>query len=411
VTAVHAELGVNVPHMGGHGVHRQEELAGDFRCGEVSRQVAQDADLAVGERVFGVLRPGSLGLGRGRRREQTEDPGDERGMGGVVAALSLQHSRGGVQEERQHHAVGFGELQGAFEGALGGTGIALGFPGDGLEQESVHQRGIGVRQGSEGAKDGHERLRRGARVILGEPQCREDGTHLRGVPLTRVEPGNGDFDALGFTQPEQGVQQAGLRPLRQRMRCREPLGQPFGGAEGGQCLVPAAAGELEHPAGRVQQYPGRRLGPGLQGALGVVKPRFCLRELSLPDQRVTVSRAGDRGDWFLAPAVRPGQLDRLCAHLSRDREGPLPRDRRQVCQALEFERGLPDLAGKREALLQVPLRAWQLPRAQLADAEADEGQRVQVIAGPERPVRVLGEGEQPWHFLRDGWQVAVSPGV
>jgi hypothetical protein len=233
MTAVHAELGVDVPHVGGNGVYRQEELAGDFRRGEVSRQVAQDADLAVGERVFGALCPRALGLGRGRLREQIEDPGDERGVDGVSAALSLQQSRRGVQEERQHHAVGLSELQGAFEGTLGSTGIALGFPGHGLEQESVHQRRIGVRQGSEGAKDWHERLRRGARVTLREPQCRKDGTHLRGIALTRVQPGNGGFDALGFAQPEQGVQQARLRPLRQRVRRGEPLGQPFGGAERG----------------------------------------------------------------------------------------------------------------------------------------------------------------------------------
>jgi hypothetical protein len=50
--AVHAELGVQVAHVGGDGVHRQGQLAGDLLSGQVSWQVAQDVSLAGGERLY-----------------------------------------------------------------------------------------------------------------------------------------------------------------------------------------------------------------------------------------------------------------------------------------------------------------------------------------------------------------------
>jgi hypothetical protein len=52
VTVVDAELGVQVAHMGADGVHRQGQFLGDLGSGEVGREVAQDADLAVGERFI-----------------------------------------------------------------------------------------------------------------------------------------------------------------------------------------------------------------------------------------------------------------------------------------------------------------------------------------------------------------------
>ena len=49
--AVDAELGVQVAHVGGDGVHRHGQLAGDLLRRQVGRQVTQDASLAVGERL------------------------------------------------------------------------------------------------------------------------------------------------------------------------------------------------------------------------------------------------------------------------------------------------------------------------------------------------------------------------
>ena len=49
--AVDAELGVQVAHVGGDGVHRQGQLAGDLLRRQVGGQVTQDASLAVGERL------------------------------------------------------------------------------------------------------------------------------------------------------------------------------------------------------------------------------------------------------------------------------------------------------------------------------------------------------------------------
>ena len=52
VTGVDAELGVQVAPVSADGVHRHEQLSGDLVGGEVSRQVTQDAGLAVGELFY-----------------------------------------------------------------------------------------------------------------------------------------------------------------------------------------------------------------------------------------------------------------------------------------------------------------------------------------------------------------------
>jgi hypothetical protein len=49
--AVRAKLFVEVAHVCPDRVHRQGHFGGDLRHGQVGRQVAQHADLAIGDRV------------------------------------------------------------------------------------------------------------------------------------------------------------------------------------------------------------------------------------------------------------------------------------------------------------------------------------------------------------------------
>ena len=65
--AVDAELGVQMVHVGADGVHREAQLSGDLGSGEVGRQVAQDAGLAVGELFIQASAASPSRLAAGRR--------------------------------------------------------------------------------------------------------------------------------------------------------------------------------------------------------------------------------------------------------------------------------------------------------------------------------------------------------
>src|SRR5260370_10223678 len=80
---VRAELQVEVVDVGLDGVRRDGQLAGDLRPGQVGRQVAQHADLAVAERLQRRLR--TAGRRRGPRSGQhAEDLGEPGGVGAAV---------------------------------------------------------------------------------------------------------------------------------------------------------------------------------------------------------------------------------------------------------------------------------------------------------------------------------------
>ena len=187
--------------------------------------------------------------------------------------------------------------------------------------------------------------------------------------------------------------------------------QPLGGLDGAQRLVVTATSELEHPASVVQGHPGRGFGLGPKGLPGALEPRLCLREPSLADHRAGEHRVSDAGDRLLAPAVPPGQLDRLPAPLRCRRERPEDRNFRPVRQAGELEIGPPDPAGQGDALLEVPL-GLVAPEGQVsAMPRLISGQRAPVLAQPGlRRVRSLGRGEQPLRLLDDGREVAALAG-
>jgi hypothetical protein len=113
--------------------------------------------------------------------------------------MTLQQARRGMQQERKEHAAGCGESQGALEGAPGGGLIAERVTGDRLQQQA---RRYPARMAPDGAvNDGRERGRRRQRILLGQPQRRQDGAHLCAFALTGVQAGQGGFDAVGSAQP------------------------------------------------------------------------------------------------------------------------------------------------------------------------------------------------------------------
>jgi hypothetical protein len=114
--------------MGADGVQRHGQLIGDLAPGEVGRQVAQDASLAVGELFIQAVAVGPSRLAAGRRGsglwEQVQDLGDQGGVSGAVPAMPLEQRRGGIQEERQEYAGGLGDIQRPLQDASGGALVA-----------------------------------------------------------------------------------------------------------------------------------------------------------------------------------------------------------------------------------------------------------------------------------------------
>jgi LuxR family transcriptional regulator, maltose regulon positive regulatory protein len=112
---VGAELGVEVAHVGLDGVDRDVQLAGDFRPGQVGRQVAQHAQLAVAQRFHrqpgprGPRRRRQIALRRGTvAGERAENLGDQGDVGGAAPGLAFQQARHGMQQERQQPAARLG---------------------------------------------------------------------------------------------------------------------------------------------------------------------------------------------------------------------------------------------------------------------------------------------------------------
>jgi hypothetical protein len=105
------QLVVDVAHAGLDGVHRQVELVGDLWRGELGRQVAQDADLALAERLAqapSCARPGR-GLPAG---QQVQDLGDRDGVSGAQPAVALEQLRRWIKQEQKEQAFWLGEIEG-----------------------------------------------------------------------------------------------------------------------------------------------------------------------------------------------------------------------------------------------------------------------------------------------------------
>ena len=111
MAAVDAELGVQVARVGADGVDREEQLTGDLGSRELGRQVAQDADLALAERLAqapSCARPGR-GLPAG---QQVQDLGDRDGVSGAQPAVALEQLRRWIKQEQKEQAFWLGEIEG-----------------------------------------------------------------------------------------------------------------------------------------------------------------------------------------------------------------------------------------------------------------------------------------------------------
>jgi len=73
---------------------------------------------------------------------------------GALPAVPFEQPRRRVEQEREEQVFWLGEIQGALEGAPGGTLLAERVTGDRFEQERLNPPVLGVHQGSGAVDDG-----------------------------------------------------------------------------------------------------------------------------------------------------------------------------------------------------------------------------------------------------------------
>ena len=119
--------------------------------------------------------------------------------------MAFEQSGDRVQEERQHPAVGLGDVKRALQGALGGALVTEGFPSGRLKQQRFDRRNpVGHQDGA--VDDGREGGGGCQRIVLGEPQRGHGGAYLPRFPFIRTEFGEGSLGLLSRTRPDQGSQ-------------------------------------------------------------------------------------------------------------------------------------------------------------------------------------------------------------
>ncbi len=175
----------------------------------------------------------------------------------AVPGVTLEQPRSRVDEEREEHEVGLGEVQCALYCVPGGARVAERLARDRLQQSSCHYP---HRMGSDGAVQyGREHSRRALRIVLGQPQQRDDVTHLAALALVSVQLCDGAFDLPRFAEQDEGLQR--VRPHRpgEGMRRDQHLGQLPCGPEGRDRVGVTTASQFEAPAGVVEMHPDGRL--------------------------------------------------------------------------------------------------------------------------------------------------------
>jgi hypothetical protein len=122
--------------------------------------------------------------------------------------------------------------------------------------------------------------------------------------------------------------------------------------------------------------------PGLERLLSLREPTFRLRQFSLPDQRASQDRIGDRDTPLPAPAVPPRQLGRLKTALRRQRGRPEARDHCPLRQSVDLQERPPDPARQSDTLLKVRFGFVDSQQPELGDAKADRRERTHSLAEP-----------------------------
>jgi hypothetical protein len=133
---------------------------------------------------------------------------------------------------------------------------------------------------------------------VGDPErvaAPQDATHLSGLLLLFIQPGQGRFHHPGLPEPQESVQRERPGPPCQRVRRDEQPGQPFGSPESGQRLVLTAARKLDCSASVVCRYPLGRLHLRPNGTLSAVQPRLCLLQPALAERWDAEHHIGGRG--------------------------------------------------------------------------------------------------------------------
>jgi len=106
-----------------------------------------------------------------------------------------------MDEEREEHEVGLGQVQRALYCAPGSARVAERVACDRLQQGSRHYP---YRMGSDGAiQDGRERCRRALRIVPGQPDQCDDVAHFAALALVRVQLRHGAFDLRHFAEQDE----------------------------------------------------------------------------------------------------------------------------------------------------------------------------------------------------------------
>src|SRR6185312_1362776 len=162
---VRAQLAAHVADVRADRVHREGQLAGDLRRGQVGRQISQYPDLALAQRLSqprGLYQPGGYPPKtppilewlpappdpHGPSCKQAEDLGGQGRVLGAVPGVTLEQRLSRMDEEREEHEVGLGQVQRTLYCAPGSARVAERVARDRLQQGSRHYPD---RMGSDGA--------------------------------------------------------------------------------------------------------------------------------------------------------------------------------------------------------------------------------------------------------------------
>lgn len=97
-------------------------------------------------------------------------------MRGGMPVMPLKQPRCGMDQERDEHPVGLGDIKRPLKGTPGGGSVPERVARDRLEQGGRHHpHGMGP---DGAAQHGREHGRRAQRIVLGQPQQRDGVAHL-----------------------------------------------------------------------------------------------------------------------------------------------------------------------------------------------------------------------------------------
>ena len=318
-------------------------------------QIPQHPNLASAECFQRGLRPGGLGFVSG---DQALNPGDERGAPRAALDPTIQELWHGVQQKPRERPIGLSRVERILHSGVGSLGITQRVVRDRGQKKPLSELPLpNQREGTvECRRQGGDRS---VGFVLGELQSRQRKVHLRAIPLLSVECGK-RRRSLGVAETKQSVKLERSQSLDERTERREPIGEPLGGLVGSQRLGVATTRHFEIPASESDRHSCRGVSLRPQGALGLLEPGLCLRQLSAPHTHQSEHIAGEPGRWVVGPTMPPGQVYRVLAEFDRRCERAEPRGGCLVSQAGELEVRPTGPACQLRPQLQVAYRVLEL---------------------------------------------------